>query len=94
MKTTSLELTKEQKAEKRQTRNEAIAAVAIFGGGFGLAGTAAGLEASGVWKVPSDHAHNNPPVEKHGDHHGSTGMPSTEHLNKFAAEHSIHLNQK
>jgi hypothetical protein len=34
------------------------------------------------------------PIEKVGDHHGSAGMPSQEHLQKFADEHRIQLNQK
>lgn len=78
---------------KRQEKLENIVGGTAIIGGFALAGTAIGLEASGAWKVPSDKPHN-PPVERHGDHHGSAGMPSQEHLQKFTAEHGINLNQK
>ena len=56
-----------------------------------LPGTIALHELTGYpWLNHQDHQKPKP-LERHGDHHGSAGMPSTEHLNKFTREHGINI---
>lgn len=94
--TSEQKLTDEQKAERRRIRNETIAAVAIFGSGFGLAGTAAGLEASGVIHAVGNNTQ--PKKEQSASTHPGSSvnneMPSSAHLKRFAHENGINFNHR
>jgi hypothetical protein len=65
--------------------------------GLGITGLAAIYTGAVLANNKLHHDHQSPrpaPLEKPGDHQGSASMLSQEHLNKFAAEHGILLNQK
>lgn len=79
------------KSRNRETTKNVIGGMSIVGG-LALGATVGSLEATGVIHMGS--ADTKPAIEQHGDHHGSTGMPSEQHLSNFAAEHDIHLNQQ
>ena len=60
-----------KKSKKRVQFENIVGRVSIVGG-LALGVTAATLEATGVWKVPPDHPHKNPPIERVGGHQGAT----------------------
>ncbi|MGA3150765.1 MAG: hypothetical protein ABSD10_04170 [Candidatus Saccharimonadales bacterium] len=81
----------EKRAYVHNRKKDALINSAVWAGVIGATiGSIQGLRETGIMHGPDQ----NTPIERTGSHHGSTTMPSTEHLNKFAAEHGINLNQE
>ena len=74
--------TQEEKRVEHMTVGAGIAAVAAVVGGVAL------LE-----NHPASPPHQQKSsLDRHGDHHGLTGMPSEQHLKQFTHEHGIKMN--
>ena len=75
----------ELKADRAWRDSETMKAAAISMGVIAILGTGAKVYRH------FHSSHQTPKIEKHGDHHGSTGMAVEKHLKQFAHEHGIKL---
>lgn len=69
-------------AEHRKTARDILVPVVALG--------ALGIGVHEITGAPL-HVNQSPKLEKYGDHHGSSGMPSDEHLRQFSKDHGIHF---